>query len=178
MTIYLYSNDEMSLALMQIFKITTPCQTYGFWDLAGFMMYHRILLINVNKKRELTFQSWEWQGLSHCRLAPREFNSYGSRRGNDAVMARGTFANIRLVNKFMGKAGPKTIHIPSGDTVREISRLDSFLSAPHPPHPVHPVHPPDSPHPPHPLHLPMGGWLSFWFTASYHMESVALYMQK
>lgn len=29
-------------------------------------------------------------------------------------MARGTFANIRLVNKFMQKAGPKTLHIPSG----------------------------------------------------------------
>ena len=52
------------------------------------------------------------------RLTPREFNSYGSRRGNDAVMARGTFANIRLVNKFIGKAGPKTIHVPSGDQVR------------------------------------------------------------
>lgn len=51
------------------------------------------------------------------RLAPREFNSYGSRRGNDAVMARGTFANIRLVNKFIGKAAPKTLHFPSGDTV-------------------------------------------------------------
>ncbi|RMX49115.1 hypothetical protein pdam_00003912 [Pocillopora damicornis] len=50
-------------------------------------------------------------------LAPREFNSYGSRRGNDAVMARGTFANIRLVNKFIGKAAPKTIHNPSGDTM-------------------------------------------------------------
>ena len=54
---------------------------------------------------------------SLLRLAPREFNSYGSRRGNDAVMARGTFANIRLVNKFIGKAAPKTLHIPSGDTV-------------------------------------------------------------
>lgn len=32
-------------------------------------------------------------------------------------MARGTFANIRLVNKFIGKAAPKTVHIPSGDTV-------------------------------------------------------------
>jgi aconitate hydratase len=29
------------------------------------------------------------------------------RRGNDAVMARGTFGNIRLVNKFIGKAAPK-----------------------------------------------------------------------
>ena len=51
------------------------------------------------------------------RLVPRDFNSYGSRRGNDAVMARGTFANIRLVNKFIGKALPKTVHISSGQTV-------------------------------------------------------------
>uniref|UniRef100_T1J0N8 Cytoplasmic aconitate hydratase n=1 Tax=Strigamia maritima TaxID=126957 RepID=T1J0N8_STRMM len=47
-------------------------------------------------------------------LSPREFNSYGARRGNDAVMVRGTFANIRLVNKFLGKAAPRTIHIPTG----------------------------------------------------------------
>ncbi|KAF4518983.1 hypothetical protein B566_EDAN007771 [Ephemera danica] len=48
-------------------------------------------------------------------LSPREFNSYGSRRGNDAVMARGAFANIRLLNKLVGKPGPKTVHFPSGD---------------------------------------------------------------
>jgi len=47
-------------------------------------------------------------------LSPREFNSFGSRRGNDAVMARGTFGNIRLVNKFIGKAAPRTLHVPSG----------------------------------------------------------------
>jgi aconitate hydratase len=46
-------------------------------------------------------------------LFPKDFNSYGSRRGNDAVMSRGTFANIRIVNKFMKSAGPKTIHFPS-----------------------------------------------------------------
>ncbi|XP_020591270.1 putative aconitate hydratase, cytoplasmic isoform X2 [Phalaenopsis equestris] len=46
----------------------------------------------------------------------KDFNSYGSRRGNDEVMARGTFANIRLVNKLLnGVVGPKTIHIPTGD---------------------------------------------------------------
>ncbi|XP_050695356.1 cytoplasmic aconitate hydratase-like isoform X1 [Eriocheir sinensis] len=50
-------------------------------------------------------------------LTAREFNSYGSRRGNDAVMARGTFANIRLVNKLAKKAGPRTLHIPSQEEV-------------------------------------------------------------
>lgn len=48
-------------------------------------------------------------------LTPRDFNSYGSRRGNDAIMARGTFANIRLVNKLASSAGPRTRHIPSGE---------------------------------------------------------------
>ena len=47
-------------------------------------------------------------------LAPRDFNSYGSRRGNDSIMSRGTFANIRLINKLMGTfVGPKTIHLPT-----------------------------------------------------------------
>lgn len=46
----------------------------------------------------------------------KDFNSYGSRRGNDEIMARGTFANIRIVNKLLkGEVGPKTVHIPSGE---------------------------------------------------------------
>ncbi|XP_048318875.2 aconitate hydratase, cytoplasmic-like isoform X2 [Ziziphus jujuba] len=46
----------------------------------------------------------------------KDFNSYGSRRGHHEVMARGTFANIRIVNKLLnGEVGPKTIHIPTGD---------------------------------------------------------------
>jgi len=56
-------------------------------------------------------------------LVPRDFNSFGSRRGNDAVMARGTFGNIRLVNKFMSKAGPKTLHLPTN------TALDVFDAA-------------------------------------------------
>ncbi|CAI5467073.1 unnamed protein product [Closterium sp. Yama58-4] len=49
-------------------------------------------------------------------VARKDFNSYGSRRGNDEVMTRGTFANIRLVNKLMGgEVGPKTVHLPSGE---------------------------------------------------------------
>jgi aconitate hydratase len=51
-------------------------------------------------------------------VQPEDFNSYGARRGNDEVMARGTFANVRLLNKLMGgKVGPKTVHIPSGETL-------------------------------------------------------------
>ncbi|CAD5222276.1 unnamed protein product [Bursaphelenchus xylophilus] len=48
---------------------------------------------------------------------PRDFNTYGARRGHDEVMARGTFANIRLVNKLVTKVGPQTLHIPSGQVL-------------------------------------------------------------
>ncbi|MCR9291928.1 MAG: aconitate hydratase AcnA [bacterium] len=46
----------------------------------------------------------------------RDFNSYGSRRGNDRVMTRGTFANIRIRNQLVpGVEGGYTRHIPSGE---------------------------------------------------------------
>ncbi|XP_012867402.1 PREDICTED: iron-responsive element-binding protein 2 [Dipodomys ordii] len=64
-----------------------------------------------------TFQGQEGPSRRHLCLTPREFNSYGARRGNDAVMTRGTFANIKLFNKFIGKPAPKTIHFPSGHTM-------------------------------------------------------------
>ncbi|HEX2107833.1 MAG TPA: aconitate hydratase, partial [Rubrobacteraceae bacterium] len=47
---------------------------------------------------------------------PRNFNSYGSRRGNHEVMVRGTFANIRLRNQLMpGTEGGVTAHFPDGE---------------------------------------------------------------
>uniref|UniRef100_A0A8C0BMI0 aconitate hydratase n=1 Tax=Buteo japonicus TaxID=224669 RepID=A0A8C0BMI0_9AVES len=65
-------------------------------------------------------------------LTPREFNSYGSRRGNDAVMARGTFANIRLVNKFIDKQGPQTVHFPSGEILDVFDAAERYKQAGHP----------------------------------------------
>jgi aconitate hydratase len=40
--------------------------------------------------------------LQGCGIQPRDFNSYGARRGNDLVMSRGTFANIRMKNLLVG----------------------------------------------------------------------------
>jgi aconitate hydratase len=54
----------------------------------------------------------------------RNFNSYGSRRGNHEVMVRGTFGNIRLRNKLAGgKEGGFTVHLPDGEetTIYEAS---------------------------------------------------------
>jgi aconitate hydratase len=47
-------------------------------------------------------------------VEPGDFNSYGSRRGNHEVMIRGTFANIRLRNQLVEKAGGFTRHFPDG----------------------------------------------------------------
>ncbi len=48
-------------------------------------------------------------------VAPRDFNSFGSRRGNDRVMTRGTFANIRIRNLLApGTEGGVTRHLPDG----------------------------------------------------------------
>jgi len=49
-------------------------------------------------------------------VEPKDFNSYGSRRGNHEVMMRGTFANIRLRNRLApGTEGGVTIHLPGGE---------------------------------------------------------------
>jgi aconitate hydratase len=51
-------------------------------------------------------------------VAPIDFNSYGSRRGNDRIMTRGTFANVRIKNLMVpGTEGGITRHQPSGETL-------------------------------------------------------------
>ncbi len=51
-------------------------------------------------------------------LAPREFNTYGSRRGNHEVMMRGTFANIRIHNRMVPEVeGGYTRHLPDGEVL-------------------------------------------------------------
>jgi len=57
-------------------------------------------------------------------VEPKDFNSYGSRRGNHEVMVRGTFANVRLKNLLApGTEGPVTLHLPDGEqmTIYEAS---------------------------------------------------------
>ena len=55
------------------------------------------------------------------------FNSYGARRGNDLVMARGTFANVRIVNKMVEKVGPITKHVPSGDIMTIYEAAERYI---------------------------------------------------
>jgi len=57
-------------------------------------------------------------------IARSDFNSYGSRRGNDEVMVRGTFANVRIKNKLSSKEGGYTTYLPTGE---EMSVFDASV---------------------------------------------------
>jgi aconitate hydratase len=62
-------------------------------------------------------------------VPPPAFNSYGARRGNFEVMARGTFANIRLRNELApGTEGPWTTHLPSGDTMTVFAASGRYVT--------------------------------------------------
>jgi aconitate hydratase len=59
-------------------------------------------------------------------VAPKDFNQYGTRRGNHEVMVRGTFANVRLKNRLAPDTeGPYTVHLPDGE---QMSIYDASVS--------------------------------------------------
>ena len=63
-------------------------------------------------------------------VEPWDFNSFGSRRGNDRVMSRGTFANIRLRNQLApGTEGGWTTHLPSGEVTTVHDAAQRYASA-------------------------------------------------
>ena len=63
-------------------------------------------------------------------IEPRDFNSYGARRGNHEVMVRGTFANVRLRNALVpGVEGGVTRYLPGERAAIDLRRGDE-VSAP------------------------------------------------
>ncbi|WP_025772078.1 aconitate hydratase AcnA [Thioalkalivibrio sp. HK1] len=71
---------------------------------------------HISPAGAITQESPAGRFLQERQVPPREFNSYGSRRGNHEVMMRGTFANIRLRNRIApGTEGGWTKHQPSGE---------------------------------------------------------------
>jgi aconitate hydratase len=59
----------------------------------------------------------------------KDFNSYGSRRGNHEVMVRGTFANVRLKNLLVpGSEGTWTVHVPSGEEMTIFEASERYVA--------------------------------------------------
>jgi aconitate hydratase len=57
----------------------------------------------------------------------KNFNSYGSRRGNDEVMVRGTFANVRIKNQLVNKEGGYTTYLPSGEEMTVFDAAQKYI---------------------------------------------------
>jgi aconitate hydratase len=70
---------------------------------------------HISPAGDIALDSPAGRHLTERGVEKRDFNSYGSRRGNHEVMVRGTFANIRLKNRLVpGSEGNVTTHYPSG----------------------------------------------------------------
>jgi len=73
-------------------------------------------------------QSPAGQYLKSLGIAVKDFNSYGSRRGNHEVMMRGTFANVRLKNQLApGTEGSHTTHFPSGKVMSIFDAAQKYI---------------------------------------------------
>lgn len=57
----------------------------------------------------------------------KNFNSYGSRRGNDEVMVRGTFANVRIKNQLASQEGGYTTYLPSGEEMSVYEAAQKYI---------------------------------------------------
>ncbi|SRX75937.1 aconitate hydratase AcnA [Aequorivita antarctica] len=57
----------------------------------------------------------------------KNFNSYGSRRGNDEVMVRGTFANVRIKNQLANTEGGYTTYLPSGEEMTVFEASEKYI---------------------------------------------------
>jgi aconitate hydratase len=74
---------------------------------------------HISPAGSIPLESAAGEYLTSLGIAVKDFNSLGSRRGNDRVMTRGTFGNIRLKNQLVpGVEGSFTIHLPDGEQMR------------------------------------------------------------
>ncbi|MEN2992859.1 MAG: aconitate hydratase AcnA [Bacteroidia bacterium] len=72
---------------------------------------------HISPAGSIPSQSPAGQYLISRNVPPKEFNSYGARRGNHEVMVRGTFANVQLRNRLVDREGGWTVYHPTGEVL-------------------------------------------------------------
>ncbi len=103
-------------------------------DIAGarvlVMVGDSVTTDHISPAGDIALASPAGKWLAERGLEKKDFNSYGSRRGNDLVMVRGTFANIRLKNLLVpGSEGNVTVHFPTGDQVPVYDASERYQKA-------------------------------------------------
>jgi aconitate hydratase len=104
------------------FEGMTPNASDSASEISGarvlLMLGHSITTDHISPAGSIKENSPAGQYLIEHGVAPKDFNSYGSRRGNHEVMMRGTFANVRLRNQLApGTEGGFTTYFPSGEVM-------------------------------------------------------------
>jgi len=85
---------------------------------------------HISPAGDIALESPAGRWLRERGIQKGDFNSYGSRRGNDLVMVRGTFANIRLKNLLVpGSEGNITTYFPSGETLSVFDAAERYRAA-------------------------------------------------
>jgi aconitate hydratase len=104
-----------------------PCDVRGARVLA--LLGDSVTTDHISPAGDIAAASPAGRYLESRGVAKPDFNSYGSRRGNDRVMVRGTFANIRLKNLMLaGVEGGVTVHVPSGETMPIFDAAERYRS--------------------------------------------------
>ncbi|MGE5233986.1 MAG: aconitate hydratase AcnA [Acidobacteriota bacterium] len=116
---YAWEPDSTYVRLPPYFD-RLPAQPAPVGDVAGahVLAYYgdSITTDHISPAGSIKVQSPAGKYLVEHGVGPKDFNSYGARRGNHEVMMRGTFANTRLRNKLTpGVEGGVTAHLPSGE---------------------------------------------------------------
>jgi aconitase A len=118
---YVWSKDSTYIHEPPFFVGLTP-EPKPVTDITGarclVMLGDSVTTDHISPAGDIALASPAGRWLQERGIEKRDFNSYGSRRGHDQVMMRGTFANIRLKNLLVpGSEGNVTVHFPSGEQV-------------------------------------------------------------
>jgi len=110
-----------------------PPAPQRFEDIAGarclVMLGDSVTTDHISPAGAIKLDSPAGRYLQGAGVERKDFNSYGSRRGNHEVMVRGTFANVRLRNLLVpGSEGTWTVHLPSGDETTIFEASERYLA--------------------------------------------------
>ncbi len=132
-----YQWDENSTYVKEVpFFVNLPQGTLPIKPIVNarvlLMLGNSITTDHISPAGEFSIQTPAGQYLLARGVPHEEFNSYGSRRGNDEIMVRGTFANVRIKNKIASKEGGYTTYFPENIemTVYDASVRYKFTQTP------------------------------------------------
>ena len=130
-----YAWDEHSTYIHEppFFRGLTP-EAAPVRDIAGarclVMVGDSVTTDHISPAGDIALASPAGKWLRERGAEKKDFNSYGSRRGHDQVMVRGTFANIRLKNLLVpGSEGNVTVHFPSGEQMPIFDASERYRAA-------------------------------------------------